>query len=171
MSVQVERIVRLWQSNGVYTPQECATLLAAAASVTLKHATAKAKATKAAKGLRERADRENSKNGVAGGVAGTGNGVGVGIGGVMGVGAAAAGLGGVLGGVKKDGSAAALVASASGSGACLFFTPCVCVEVRSRRALVDKSCHGWPFFAFFFLSNPKANAKSEANPDPSSNPD
>ncbi|CAM9122712.1 unnamed protein product [Scytosiphon promiscuus] len=54
---KVERIVRLWGSNGVFTTAECDSLLAAAATVTAKHASAKAMARKAANGLRERAGR------------------------------------------------------------------------------------------------------------------
>ncbi|CAN0579870.1 unnamed protein product, partial [Laminaria digitata] len=60
---KVERIVRLWGSNGVFTPSECDSLLASAAGVTLKHATAKAMANKAARGLRERAGGRGDRDG------------------------------------------------------------------------------------------------------------
>ncbi|CAN0031704.1 unnamed protein product [Ectocarpus sp. 6 AP-2014] len=68
---KVERIVRLWGSNGVFTPAECDSLLAAGAGVTAKHASAKAMAKKAAHGLRERAgrggwDREGNGSGTLG---------------------------------------------------------------------------------------------------------
>ena len=49
--------MRLWGSNGVYSQAECDGLLAAAAAVTAKHASAKAMARKAAHGLRDRAAR------------------------------------------------------------------------------------------------------------------
>ena len=52
--------MRLWGSNGVFSQVECDDLLAAAATVTAKHASAKAMAKKAAHGLRARGgwDRE-----------------------------------------------------------------------------------------------------------------
>ncbi|CAN0040434.1 unnamed protein product, partial [Discosporangium mesarthrocarpum] len=51
---KVERIVRLWESNSMYTPRECSSLLASAASVTASAAEALALARKAAQGLKDR---------------------------------------------------------------------------------------------------------------------
>ncbi|CAM9513767.1 unnamed protein product [Ascophyllum nodosum] len=63
---KVERIVRLWDSNGVYTTAECNGLLAAAAAVTAKHASAKAMASKAARVL-ERAGGAGVNSSIIGG--------------------------------------------------------------------------------------------------------
>lgn len=62
----MERIVRLWDSNGVYTTAECNGLLAAAAAVTAKHASAKALANKAARVL-ERAGGGGLNSSITGG--------------------------------------------------------------------------------------------------------